>query len=142
MNLLSITGELIRLGARTLTPDERDLLQEYDQQLKEFKEKLERQEQEREQSATAAATVISSKEDLMEALNEFTRTGDANTLEQIYDHIMRNESCPFCRSMISTAMSEMNYGNSEKAKGFATELINYYNIGKRREKKEKKKNRG
>lgn len=133
MNLLSITGELIRLGARTFAPSNRDLLEEHNERLKEFQEKLAEEER------RTTTLTINSKEDLMKALNEFTRTGDANTLEQIYDHIMRNESCPFCRSMISTAMSEMNYGNSEKAKGFATELINYYNIGKRREKKGKRK---
>jgi len=69
---------------------------------------------------------IKDKKALIEALERFVAGGGKELLDACHEYIMSKEDCQFCRTMISSAYSEARFGNLEKSRFMAVEVIKYY----------------
>jgi len=117
VNLLTLIAEGVRLGARTLTPSYRDLLEEHDQRLKEFKEELERQEQEESERG------IKSNKEALSALRSASENPNPESIEELVEYYTKNEGeCPIAE-YLSLALTQAKYGSREKAKELIKDVI-------------------
>jgi len=76
--------------------------------------------------AQTEETEIKNDKEAVEAMKSYLRSPDIELLKRIHHYIMTHSRCSFCRMMASTALSEAQYGNINKAKDITKELIAYY----------------
>jgi len=65
-------------------------------------------------------------QDVPSNLQDFIDNGNIESLEKAYDDIMKESDCQACRMFASSAYSEAKYGNIEKAKFTAKEVLKNY----------------
>ncbi|RLE44210.1 hypothetical protein DRJ16_02665 [Candidatus Woesearchaeota archaeon] len=80
-----------------------------------------------EDAEKTAEISVEDRETLVESLETFINgESGKEVLRKCYEYIMTNENCQFCRTMIASAYSEAEFGNLEKARFIALEVLKVY----------------
>jgi len=107
--------------AEILIPSRKDILEWELQELRKLREEFKTYS-----SNYSYEPPITTENDLINEMKNFLQYPNMKTLERCKDYIMRYESCSFCRSLISTAYLEFEYGRVDRAKDIIRELIKVY----------------